>query len=252
VQHPPLSFYGESLPGIDTTGLTGKLIAIEGPDAAGGTTQTEQLQLWLECEGHAVRRTQPGRSKLACKAIRRAREKKTAGPCAMALLQAADFADRLELEVIPALRAGFVVLADGYIFSMIAQATAQGENRKWIETVLGFALVPHAVYYLKAGVPCLVTRVLAGRGSFDDWENGMEVRLGHDPYESFVNYQAGIIKALDRMAEKHSFNIVDATPSADVVFDELQSSISGLFSQERIVGTPVAPPRLSGRQKRRS
>src|ERR1700691_305964 len=148
----PLRPYADPLPGIDTANLSGKLIVIEGPDAVGRSTQVTQLRLWLEQEGHAVLDTGMARSALAGKRIAQANEGTTLAPLPPALYYVTIFADRLENEIIPALRAGFVVLTDRYIFSMMARAIARNEDRVWIEKVAGFALVPHAVYYLRADV----------------------------------------------------------------------------------------------------
>src|SRR5512140_3144178 len=154
----PLEFYYEPLPGIDISELQGKLLVIEGPDAVGRTTQINRLRSWLEHQGHAVLHTGMARSALAGKGIQQAKEGNTLGPITMTLFYATDFADRLENEIIPALRAGFVVLTDRYIFSIMARAIARGEDRRWIEKVAGFALVPHTVYYLRADVQDLVSR----------------------------------------------------------------------------------------------
>jgi Thymidylate kinase len=157
----------------------------------------------------------------------------------MTLFYATDFADRLENEIIPALRAGFVVLTDRYIFSLMARAIARGEDRAWIEKVAGFALVPHAVYYLRAGVKDLVSRVVLGRGAFDYWESGMDMRFGEDMYDSFVNYQTRLTRALDSMARKYEFNIIDAAKPPDEIFARLQDSITKLFEAEGAI--PAAP-----------
>ena len=147
----------------------------------------------------------------------------------MTLFYATDFADRLENEIIPALRAGFVVLTDRYIFSLMARAIARGEDRPWIERVASFALVPHAIYYLRAEVRDLVPRVVLGRGAFDHWESGMDMRFGEDMHDSFVKYQTRVIHALDRMAKRYNFVIIDATKTPDQIFRELQRSIGKLF-----------------------
>jgi dTMP kinase len=146
----------------------------------------------------------------------------------MTLFYTTDFADRLENEIIPALRAGFVVLIDRYIFSIMARAIARGEDRRWIEQVAGFALVPHAVYYLKAEVETLVSRVVLGRGAFDFWESGMDLRFGPDMYESFVKYQTRLIKALDSMVEPYEFTVIDAGQPVAKIFRDLQRRISRL------------------------
>ena len=225
---PPLHFYSEALPCVDTSELQGKLVVIEGPDAVGRTTQVAQLRQWLEQEGHAVLDTGMARSPLAGKGIKQAKEGNTLGPLTMTLYYTTDFADRLEHEIIPALRAGFIVLTDRYIFSIMARAIARGEDPKWIERLLGFGLVPHATYYLKADVQDLVSRVVLGRGAFDYWESGMDSRFGQDMYDSFVRYQTRIIRALDAMARRYDFEIIDASQPAPHIFAELQRRISGL------------------------
>jgi dTMP kinase len=226
----PLDFYSEPLPGVDTSELQGKLIVIEGPDAVGRTTQINHLRGWLENRGHAVLDTGMARSALAGKGIQQAKEGNTFGPLTMTLFYATDFADRLENEIIPALRAGFVVLTDRYIFSLMARAIARGADRDWIEQVAGFALVPHAIYYLRAEVRDLVTRVVVGRGAFDYWESGMDLRFGADMHESFVRYQTRILRALDRMAQRHGFIVIDASRRPEEIFRELQQHIAELLA----------------------
>jgi len=232
VTKKPLQFYSTALPGVDCSELQGMLIVIEGPDAVGRTTQVTRLRQWLEQEGHAVLDTGMARSALAGKGINLAKEGNTLGPVTMTLYYVTDFADRLENEIIPALRAGFVVLTDRYIFSIIARATARGEDFRWIEPVTGFALIPHAVYYLQAGVKELVARVVRGRGAFDYWESGMDVRFGDNMYNSFVRYQTRLIRALDQMAARYGFITLDATKPADIVFQELQGHIVNLGLQQ--------------------
>jgi dTMP kinase len=229
----PLEFYGDPLPGIDTSELQGKLIVVEGPDAVGRSTQIAALRTWLEARGHAVLDTGMARSALAGKGIQQAKEGNTLGPITMTLYYATDFADRLENEIIPALRAGFVVLTDRYIFSLMARAIARNEDRRWIEQVASFALVPHAVYYLRADVKDLVSRVVVGRGSFDFWESGMDMRFGRDMYESFLRYQSRLIRALDRMEKRYNFEVIDAGKPSAQIFRELQRKIGRLFVTPR-------------------
>lgn len=246
----PLQFYSEPLPGIDPEELQGKLIVIEGPDAVGRTTQVMRLRSWLEHEGHAVLDTGMARSALAGKGIQQAKDGNTLGPVTMTLFYATDFADRLENEIIPALRAGFVVITDRYIFSLMARAIARGEDRVWLEKLAGFALVPHAVYYLRADVKDLVTRVVIGRGRFDHWESGMDMRFGTDMHDSFVRYQSRLIRALDRMADEYDFKVLDASKTPDRIFKELQSSIEKLFPgrRKRLGIVAPAPPRRAPRK----
>ncbi len=233
VRKQPLEFYSEPLPNVDTGELQGRLIVVEGPDAVGRTTQVERLKVWLEHEGHAVLETGMARSALVGKAIQQAKEGNTLGPITLTLFYATDFADRLENEIIPALRAGFVVLTDRYVFSLMARAIARGEDPRWIEQVSSIALVPHAVYYLRADVKDLVSRVVLGRGKFDYWESGMDMRFGADMFESFVRYQTRVTHALDRMARKYDFTVIDAGKSPDRILRELQRHIGRLFAKGR-------------------
>lgn len=230
----PLQFYSEPLPGVHLDELQGKLIVIEGPDTVGRSTQITRLRAWLEQQGHAVMDTGLARSPLAGRGIAQAKEGNTLGPVTMTLFYATDFADRLENEIIPALRAGFVVLTDRYIFSLMARGLARSEDSAWLEKLAGFALVPHAVFYLRAEVPTLVSRVAMGRGSFDFWESGMDMRFGPDMYESYIRYQSKVIRALDRMAKKYEFTTIDASKPADVIFRELQRHISGMFHEPKV------------------
>jgi dTMP kinase len=241
----PLQFYNEPLPGVDCSELRGTLIVIEGPDAVGRTTQITMLRRWLEREGHAVLDTGMARSALAGKGIQAAKSGNTLGPVTMTLFYATDFADRLENEIIPALRAGFIVLIDRYIFSIMARAIARGEDRRWIEQVAGFALVPHRVYYLRAEVHELVRRVVLGRGAFDYWESGMDMRFGADMHQSFVRYQTRLVRALDRMAKSYNFTVVDANRPADAIFRELQEHITALQTGK----SRKVPPRAEGRRR---
>jgi dTMP kinase len=240
-RRPPLSYYQTALPGVDYSELQGKLIVIEGPDAVGRSTQIRLLKPWLEELGHAVLDTGMARSALAGKGIKEAKQGNTLGPITMTLYYATDFADRLENEIIPALRAGFVVLTDRYIFSIMARAIARGEHRAWIERTAGFALVPHVVFYLRAEVKDLLTRVVQGRGAFDYWESGLDLHFGRDMYDSFVKYQSRLVRVFDQLAKPYGFHVVDATCTSDRVFEALKASISQVF-EIRPQAQPVTAP----------
>src|SRR3977135_4021915 len=163
-------FYGEKgLPGVDLDELRGKLIVIEGADGVGRSTHTGLLKQWLENNGHAVLDTGMTRSALAGEGLKAAKAGHTLGGVTMTLFYATDFADRLENEMIPALRAGFIVLTDRYIYSLMARALVRGADPEWIKQVYEFALKPDLVLYLRLSVDDLVTRVLHSSG-FDYWE----------------------------------------------------------------------------------
>ncbi|MGH7809782.1 MAG: dTMP kinase [Candidatus Binatia bacterium] len=226
------SFFGEGIPGLDPEELRGKLIIVEGADGVGRSTQIWLLKQWLETEGHAVLATRMTRSALAGKRLRQAKKGTTLGRVTMALFYATDFADRLEHEVIPALKAGFIVLTDRYVYTLIARALMRGVDPDWLREVYGFALKPDRIFYLRAGVDDLVTRVLQ-EGGFDYWESGMDLNLGQDMFESFVEYQNRIIVQFDKMVEDYGFEAVDASRSIDEVFTDLKARMTKVLHDER-------------------
>ena len=222
-------FYGEGLPGVDLAELRGRLIVIEGPDGVGRSTQVSMLKLWLESNGHAVLDTGMTRSALAGKGIKQAKAGITLGPISLTLFYATDFADRLENQMIPALRAGFIVLTDRYIYSLIARAIVRGLDANWVKSFYGLALKPDAVFYLRGNVKDLIPRVLSSPNGFDYWESGMDMHLGADLFDSFNEYQKRMLDVFDSMTEQYGFHVLDASKPIDVIFRQLQSKIGQLL-----------------------
>jgi len=172
--------YGVALPGMNLGDLVGKLIVVEGTDGVGRSTQISLLKEWLEQQGRAVLDTGLSRSGLAGKGIKRAKQGHTLGRITLSLFYASDFADRLENEIVPALRAGFVVLTDRYIYSLMARAMVRGLAPEWVRNVHAFALKPDATFYLRIGVDDLIPRVVFSRG-FQTSDGSNEGRLETSP-----------------------------------------------------------------------
>jgi dTMP kinase len=223
--------YGKSLPDMNLSELSGKLIVIEGTDGAGRTTQIDLLKPWLEELGHAVLYTGMARSSLAGDGIRRAKEGNNLGPVTQSLFYATDFVDRLENEIVPALRAGFIVLTDRYIYSLMARAIVRGMDPAWIRSIFAIALKPDAVFYLRVGIDQLVPRVIFSRG-FDYWESGMDLYPGRDMYDSFCNYQQALLTEFDHFSQEYGFETVDASAQPRVVFAQLKVSILQLLDSD--------------------
>lgn len=222
-------FYGgKGLPEIDLDELKGKLIVIEGTDGVGRSTHIRLLKQWLENNGHAVLDTGMTRSALVGEGLKAAKEGHTLGWITMTLFYATDFADRLENEMIPALRAGFIVLTDRYIFSPMARALLRGADPEWIKQVYDFALKPDIVIYLRVGIEDLITRVVQNTG-FNYWESGMDLRLGEDMYESFVAYQTRLLKEFNNMAGEYGFEVVEASPNVGEVFENVRARIEPIL-----------------------
>jgi dTMP kinase len=235
LDNPPnnhrFEFYGKGLPGVELSELRGRLIVIEGPDGVGRSTQMAMLKPWLESNGHAVLDTGMTRSALAGKGIKQAKEGLTLGPISLALFYATDFADRLENEMIPALRAGFIVLTDRYTYSLIARAIVRGLDPDWVKSVYGLALKPDAIFYLRADVSTLVPRVLNRQTGFDYWESGMDLHLGEDLYDSFVTYQTRMLGVFDSMTAEYGFDVIDTDASIEAIYRHLQRRIGRLLRE---------------------
>jgi dTMP kinase len=223
------STYGVVLPEMNLENLPGKLIVIEGTDGVGRSTQIRLLKPWLEQQGRAVVDTGMTRSKLAGKGIKQAKLGHTLGRVTLNLFYATDFADRLENEIVPALRAGFVVLTDRYIYSLIARAVVRGIDPSWVRSVYRFALIPDAVFYLRLGVDELVPRVVFSTG-FDYWESGMDLHPSEDMYESFRKYQNALLAQFENLVEEYQFKVIDASQDIPVVFEDLREGISDVLA----------------------
>ena len=168
----PFRYIAHQMPYLPTEGRSGKLIVIEGTDGSGRSTQMSMLKQWLEVQGFAVLETGWTRSKLVGQAITDAKQGHSLDRLTYCLMYATDLADRLEYQIIPALRSGFIVLADRYIYTAIARGIARDAPRQWLHDLYGFAIQPDLVFYLKIGVQDLVPRVLAS-GKMNYWESGM-------------------------------------------------------------------------------
>ena|ERR1044071_1523828 len=231
-----MKFYGTPLPGVELEPYSGKLIVIEGADGVGRSTHTALLKAWLESRGHAVLDTGMTRSVLAGRGIKDAKQGHTLGRLMMQLFYATDFADRLENQMLPALRAGFIVLTDRYIYSAIARAIVRGADPDWVRAVYGIALVPDAIFYLNIhSAEELVARVLASGRGFDYWESGMDLYLGEDFYDSFVEYQTRMLREFDRMKGEYGFRVFDASRSVNRVAADLRRAVARVIDEGKIV-----------------
>jgi dTMP kinase len=223
--------YGKLLPGMKLSDLVGKLIVIEGTDGAGRTTQINLLRPWLEELGHAVLDTGMTRSPLAGEGIRRAKEGNNLGRVTQSLFYATDFVDRLENEIVPALRAGFIVLTDRYIYSLMARAIVRGMDGAWIRNIFSMALKPDAVFYMRIGIEDLLPRVIFSRG-FDYWESGMDLFPGQNMYDSFCSYQAALLAEFDRLSVEYGFEVVDAAGDVRTVFAQLKAKVLRVLERD--------------------
>jgi dTMP kinase len=226
----PGHYYGHGLPYLPIDGYPGKIIAIEGTDGVGRTTQIRLLREWLEVQGYGVVETGWTRSPLMQPTIDLAKASNTLNKLTFVLLYATDFADRLEKEIIPALKAGFIVLSDRYIFTALARAGVRGVDRTWVRNLYGFGIAPHLVFYLKIDEKTLIQRVLESRG-MDYWESGMDLKLGDDIYDSFRAYQRALLREYGSMADEFGFRVLDARRRIDVLQEDLRRQIAAFLAE---------------------
>lgn len=219
-----------AIPGIPDEELPGKLIVLEGTDGVGRSTQMRLLRNWLESSGLAVYDTGLTRGRLAGNHIQKAKEGHTMGRRTQALYYATDFADRLEREIIPAMRAGYVVLTDRYIYSLMARAAVRGMEAGWLGKLYAFAPRPDLVLYLKISLDRLLPRVLSS-GGFDYWEAGMDYQREDSLYDAFVKHQRALLTTFDRVASDHDFITIDAEQSIRDVFDDLQDQVEAVVAE---------------------
>jgi dTMP kinase len=227
----PGRYYGRSIPYLPINGYPGKLIAIEGTDGVGRSTQIQLLREWLEVKGYGVVETGWTRSTLMQPTIELAKASNTLNKLTFVLLYATDFADRLEKEIIPALKAGFIVLSDRYMFTALARAGVRGTDRQWLRSLYGFAIAPHLVFYLKVDVDTLIGRVLGSRG-MDFWESGMDMKSGDDIYDSFRAYQNKLLREYSSMADEFHFRTIDARRTIDHIQDELRKQVGAFLEAQ--------------------
>ncbi|HZW84643.1 MAG TPA: dTMP kinase [Nitrososphaerales archaeon] len=206
--------------------IKGRLIVLEGPDGSGRSTQVDLITTKLESEGHAVMNTGLKRSELIGRGILQAKQKLPLGKMTLALFYAADFADQLEHKIIPALEAGYIVLADRYIFTLIARSTVRGLPRKWSHDLFGFTIRPDLVFYLDVDPDELFHRVFQKSSGLDYYESGADLGLADDLYHSFVIYQRMMEKEFKLMEKKYGLVPIDANRPIDQVNVDLQGRIT--------------------------
>jgi len=229
----PLKFYGDGISYLTRLESKGSLIVVEGPDGSGRSSQIDLITSHLEAAGHAVITTGLKRSELIGSGILEAKHKLPLGKKTLALFYAADFADQLEHKIIPALHAGYVVLADRYIYTLMARSSVRGIPRSWSHDLFGFAIKPDLVFYLDVPPEELFHRVFQKYGSLDYYESGADMGLSDDLYESFILYQRGIAKEFRVMEAKYGILRIDGGRGIPEVNAELQKRIDGYLRSLR-------------------
>ena len=223
-------YYGHGIPGVDLGQLAGKLIVVEGADGSGRSTQIAMLVQWLEGSGHATVQVGLKRSTLVSEELEQAQEGNILSRTTLSLFYATDFADQLENIILPALKAGFIVLADRYIYTLMARDMVRGMDVTWLKNLYGIALEPDAVFYLNVPPQELVQRSFAKNAALDYWESGMDLGMSRDMFDSFMKYQTAMQQTFRQLQTTYGFTIVDGMRSSETISAELRKKISGVLA----------------------
>ncbi|MCI0182839.1 MAG: dTMP kinase [Acidibacillus sp.] len=223
-----------------TMNYPGRLFIVEGNDGSGKSTQIYLLKRWLEEQGYPVFFTEWNSSELIKAATKKAKKKNLLTPTTFSLIHASDFADRYEKMMLPHLRAGYIVLADRYVYTAYARDMARGCDPDWVKNVYSFAVKPTISFYFKTPLEVSLDRILSSRPQLKYHEAGLDLGLSNDPVESFKLFQGMIKSNYDSMIEEEHFMVIDATKSVEkqqqkvrkAVMDHLRDYVAPSVSQE--------------------
>ena len=241
-------FFGRRLPEVREPSFAGKLFAIEGADGSGRSTQIGMLSQWLEANGYAVRHMGLRRSNLVSEELEEAKQGNVLTHTTMSLFYATDFFDQLVHEIIPALRAGLIVLADRYVYTLMARDLVRGADRAWTRNLYSPALVPDAVFYFRVSAAQLVERNFQKNSTLDYWESGMDLGLSRDMFSSFVKFQRMLQNEFQKMQKEFGFDVINGNSRVETIQRELRKKIGGLLGigaalqQQEIPPPPTTPP----------
>ena len=234
----PSRFYGLPLPGVKLEELSGSLIVLEGSDGSGRSTQIALLTEWLESQGFAVQTMGLRRSFLVGEDIDALLEENAVTRTTLALMYSTDFFDQLERRILPALRSGLVVLADRYIFTLIARAAVRGISRDYLHGIYEMALRPDLTFWLNVRPEIAFDREFKKAHSISYWESGRDMSLSNDLFQSFIRYQSMIKREFEYLSNRHGFVEVDGEGSVSEVNRVLRKRIA---AQLGIRGTQYHP-----------
>lgn len=210
-------------------GFPGRLIAVEGLDGSGKSTQIYLLKRWLDLQGLKVFFSEWNSSELVKSATSKGKKQELLTPTTFSLIHATDFADRYERQLVPLLRAGYLVLCDRYIFTAFARDTVRGCPPEWVRGLYNFAALPDLTFFFKAQLEVSLQRILDGRPTLKYFEAGMDLHISTDPYESFRIFQGRILEQYLAMSTEFKFIVVDANqpiePQQSLVRDLLTAKV---------------------------
>jgi len=221
-------------------GFPGRLIAVEGLDGSGKSTQIYLLKRWLELEGVKVFFSEWNSSALVKSATSKGKKRELLSPTTFSLIHATDFADRYERQLVPLMRAGYVVLCDRYIYTAFARDVVRGCPPKWVRGIYNFAARPDITFFFKAKLEVSLQRILDGRPQLKYFEAGMDMHLSADPYESFRIFQGRILEQYLAMSTEFNFVVIDANERVEVQQQLVRQLVQSRIDLGQFLHTPLA------------
>jgi dTMP kinase len=167
----------------------------------------------------------------------RPKTKTPSTPSLSSLLYATDLADRLNNVILPALKAGLIVIADRYFYTAYARDVVRGADPDWVRQVYGFAVQPDLVFYMKMPLEPLLRRIITTRGGLDFYESGRDIGMSTDLYQSFKLYQSQILYEFEQMSGEFGFKVVAADDPVDEVQKTLRKEMRGLLTDRTVANS---------------
>lgn len=189
----------------------GILIVVEGIDGSGKSTQIHLVDRWLRSKGYDVFFTEWNSSETVREITSKGKKKARLTPMTFSLLHSTDFADRYEKNIYPLLRAGYIVLADRYIYTALARDTVRGCDKSWVKNMYKYARKPDLTFYFRVPIETAVNRIISGRPKLKHYEAGMDLGLSKDEYESYRIFQGRIVDEYETMINDDNFVVIDGT-----------------------------------------
>src|SRR5574339_654035 len=232
----------------DKYSIKGKLIIVEGIDGSGKSTQIHLLDKWLKFKNITAFLSEWKSSEIVKNVTSRGKKKEQLTPTTFSLLHATDFAARYERNIFPLLRAGYIVLADRYMYTAFARDVVRGCSPDWVRHVYGFAIKPDVAFYFKVPVEISFDRIVKNRPKLKYYEAGMDLNISNDPYESYRIFQGRIVEQYDSMVEPEGFSVIDGTQDIEEQQKQVREKIIEILprnqlakarANKRLVGGPA-------------
>jgi len=205
--------------------FAGRLFVVEGIDGSGKSTQLTLLAQWLRQLGYTVVFSEWNSSPIVRETTRRGKRRRLLTPLSFSLIHATDFTERVDRELLPALKAGAVVLADRYVYTAFARDVVRGVDPQWVQSLYRFAPKPTSAFYFRVPLEVALRRILVGRPKLKWYESGMDLNLHADPQESYRMFQSRILLEYEQLVTAHGLNVMDARLPVEVQQRKLRETV---------------------------